>query len=399
MSATSFHVSVKPEFFVWARVTSGLTAEQLAKAAGVKLATWENWEVGSARPTFRQLESLARKCRRPVALFYLPEPPADEAAPADFRLISGAKAGEFAPDTLLAFRRARRLQSVAVESLDLGQPGIDQRLPRFDPGDDRERAGAAIRALMGITVDAQVSWADEAEAYRRWRLAAEALGLLVFQFRMPLEDARGFSLWDPRLPVVVVNSGDSPGARCFTLFHELAHLTLRTPGVCLAEPPIGGAGDGQRARVERFCDAVAAAVLLPLGDAAVTDALRSATARTLPEGIASAAASFKVSREAVLWMMVDARLVSRQAALTVIAHWTEMRLTGAPREKRKGSPSPSVRRLAERGVTFSVAVLDALDEGRITTPDASECLDLPPRQFDRLRERLRGEPVTRALDE
>jgi len=322
-----------------------------------------------------------------VALFYLPEPPTEDPMPEDFRRLPGVEPAEFAPDTLVTFRRARRLQHIAVEALDLGRPGVADRLPRFDAADDREAAGEAIRHLLGVSVAEQTSWPSHAEAYRQWRLATERAGILVLQFRMPPDNARGFSLWHERVPAVVVNSTDSPAGRCFTLFHEVAHLTLRTPGVCLVEPRASLEATGRPARVERFCDAAAAAVLLPLRDEVVSDTVAAAAASP-SEAVVQQAALLKVSREAMLWRMVDAGRMSREAARRIADRWAAERAEAVPRAGRSGGPSLPLRRLAERGPAFASGVLDALEKGRVTYPDASEFLDLPTTQLERCREIL-----------
>ena len=44
-----------------------------------------------------------------------------------------------------------------------------------------EQQAKTIRSLLRITVDEQRSWADEYAAWRHWRTAVEALGVLVLQ--------------------------------------------------------------------------------------------------------------------------------------------------------------------------------------------------------------------------
>ena len=73
---------------------------------------------------------------------------------------------------------------------------------------------------------------------------------------------RGFAIARPELPVIVINGKDySQGGRAFTLLHDSAtscwvRARSRTGRVTI---PAGA----RRAQIERFCDAVAAAVLMP----------------------------------------------------------------------------------------------------------------------------------------
>jgi Zn-dependent peptidase ImmA (M78 family) len=72
---------------------------------------------------------------------------------------------------------------------------------------------------------------------------------------MPWNDCRGFSLLgDHDLPTIVVNSADVPAAQNFTLFHEYAHLVLRSAGICIF---------ASNSKAERWCNAFAAEFLVP----------------------------------------------------------------------------------------------------------------------------------------
>src|SRR5712691_10454009 len=59
----------------WARKNAGISVDVAAKRAGVKPERLEAWERGEANPTISQLRALAAAYRRPLALFYLSEPP------------------------------------------------------------------------------------------------------------------------------------------------------------------------------------------------------------------------------------------------------------------------------------------------------------------------------------
>ncbi|UGY17942.1 ImmA/IrrE family metallo-endopeptidase [Bradyrhizobium septentrionale] len=71
---------------------------------------------------------------------------------------------------------------------------------------------------------------------------------------------RGTALAETTLPVILVNGKDRGNGRVFTLLHEFCHLALRQSGVS----NVGSdRNDAPNPAVEKFCNAVAAATLMP----------------------------------------------------------------------------------------------------------------------------------------
>ena len=73
---------------------------------------------------------------------------------------------------------------------------------------------------------------------------------------------RGFSIAEWPFPVIAVNGSDFYRPRLFTLLHELAHLGLRDGGLCDLHESTSRFRDAND-EIERFCNQVAAAVLMP----------------------------------------------------------------------------------------------------------------------------------------
>ena len=79
---------VNPEVLRWARERSGLSASEVAKKMNKSAESVENWEVGGSAPTYVQLEKLAYQVyKRPVAVFFFPEPPEEADKIAEFRTL------------------------------------------------------------------------------------------------------------------------------------------------------------------------------------------------------------------------------------------------------------------------------------------------------------------------
>ena len=117
---------------------------------------------------------------------------------------------------------------------------------------------------------------------------------------------RGFAIAKAELPAIVINGKDySQGGKAFTLLHEFCHVLLGESAIS------NGAGDDialtpDERRIERFCDAVAAATLMPrdvlMRFSEVADAARREWSQ---DDLRSIAQQLGVSREALLLRFVS----------------------------------------------------------------------------------------------
>ncbi len=91
----------------------------------------QQWESGDVRPTIAQLRSAAAAYKRPLAVFFLPEPPVTFDAMRDFRRHPDAGAGQWSPELHGEYRRALRQRDNAIElaELDDDPPSTLWRVP------------------------------------------------------------------------------------------------------------------------------------------------------------------------------------------------------------------------------------------------------------------------------
>ena len=70
------HVNgINPDILKWARERSGYTVETIAAFLKKDASIVNDWESGERALTYVQLEKLADKYKRPIAIFFFPEPP------------------------------------------------------------------------------------------------------------------------------------------------------------------------------------------------------------------------------------------------------------------------------------------------------------------------------------
>jgi Zn-dependent peptidase ImmA (M78 family)/transcriptional regulator with XRE-family HTH domain len=380
-------IDVDPALVRWAREAAGLTPQSAAKKLGVHPTKLAEWETPGAmeRPTPRQLEKLADVVKRPVATFFLPAPPAEPPLPADFRRAPAAVTGPepLSPAARLAIRRARRLQQVFVELGEVpARMTLRTGLTRTTPA---EVAAREARALLGATVAEQAQWNEPRIALNEWRQRFERSGHLVFQFSMPPDEISGFSL-ATTVPVVVLNKKDTPSRRCFTLFHEWAHLLLGEPGLCFVEE---GRATGTGDAVEVFCNAFAGALLVPMDDLKALPALhasRFALDQVVDEGVRQ----FAVSRLVILRRLHTGGFIDQRTYQQTAARYDQQFRALPPKKKSKGGPAPSRKTVSELGRGFVRHVLRAHDRGQISDVDVADYLSLRLRHLERVEALVSG---------
>ncbi len=232
---TTANINVK--MLTWARERSGFSMPEFAKKCGVSEERLQEWEEGKRSMTFKQAMDFAVKAHVPFGYLFLLQPPVDELPIPDLRTIDSKGAGR--PSAALVeviklmhlrqeWYRDHMMQQLAEPNPIIGRFGA-----RSDPmtivKDMREKLGVPEHPTRG-------KWDDY---YRDLVQRIEACGILVMRqsdlghFTRPLsvEEFRGFAMVNPYAPLLFVNDADAPGARLFTLIHELCHVWIGQSGI------------------------------------------------------------------------------------------------------------------------------------------------------------------------
>ncbi|MGE3843790.1 MAG: ImmA/IrrE family metallo-endopeptidase, partial [Vicinamibacterales bacterium] len=245
-----------------------------------------------------------------------------------------------------------------------------------------------LRTALGVSIGTQLAWPNEWVAWRHWRQAVETIGVLVFQFpKVPLSEVRGTAILHFPLPAIGINSKESsPGARVFTLMHELVHVTLargNEEDVAIREPR----SEEAWLQVERFVEETASHIIIPA--AALNDALSSAGVR--PGGwdvasVRSLARRFRVTPRAMATRLRSAGVMTWARYREWLDEWE--RFVASLPQRKGGIATPVDKTLGRAGRPLTQLVLEALDSNRITAVDASRFLDLRFDHFEALRAEL-----------
>lgn len=354
-------VNVNPEVLKWARLESGYSIEEISQK--ISSDEYIRWETEGKNIPFGKLKRVANYYKRQVAVFFLESVPEKSKKPKDFRNLS-PKNSQLSKKTLLALRRANRFQKFAFE-IEGEEHWNNKYLWRDELTSlrpENEALAIWLRSMLEVSVDEQIQWKTPLETYRNWRnIIEEKLGILVFQFSMPMDEIQGFCITDKIPFSIVTNSNHSYYGRVFTLFHELGHILRNTSGMCLMD----FANTQTKIHEEFECNSFAAEFLIPANTIVETQNLLE---------IKKYSNLLGVSREVYLRRMKDLNQINDLSFFSILED-----IKSAYKEKKKQSKviiKPEVKSRAERGNTFYNLVFDALDNKKINYSDASNALGL-----------------------
>jgi Zn-dependent peptidase ImmA (M78 family) len=346
-------------------------AEELETRVDLRLLVNADVEVD-----FEDLERLARSFKRPWPYLLLDVPEVFHNLGQDHRTHLNALVGVSA-DLMSELEGAFVTLSAAAELFPAEgyQVPAGQLSVEVAPG----KLGAQVRDFLGVSAQEQTTARDDYAALRLWVDALERRGVYVSQRGLSDPSIRAFSKTEDGQAVIVIDTGDPPYARVFSLLHEYAHVLLRSTGICDLD---------QHDAVERYCNRVAASALLPLdlllreigarrfGRDAVAD---DAEVRRLSERL-------RVSQAALLIRLEEVGRISEP----------EYDALEARRRARRGqekTPGGSFYPTAinRAGRRFSRNVFGAVDEGLLDRADAADLLGIGEHLVPRFRSELLGD--------
>jgi transcriptional regulator with XRE-family HTH domain len=152
----------------WAREKARLTTEQASKKIGRPKEEIEAWEDGILRPTIAQARKASEVYKRPLAVFYLPEPPKDFDTLRDFRSLPVDYDPDYSPELALLIRTAKFRQEWTREFF------IDEGVSRLSfvgsslLDDSPQKVSHHILSHLHLSPEEQIKCHTRNEALRLW---------------------------------------------------------------------------------------------------------------------------------------------------------------------------------------------------------------------------------------
>ncbi|MEW6216452.1 MAG: ImmA/IrrE family metallo-endopeptidase [Candidatus Bipolaricaulota bacterium] len=292
-----------------------MTLDDLAQKVGTKRnpAPIREWE-GAQKPVdipVRLVEKLAKATRAPFGVLFLDKPPADELPLRDFRRPGGTEPRGVSLNLIETVLETQLRQAWLSEQLEQeGEAPLDF-IGSAKTSDDPTRLAAKIRDRLRIGTAERRAARRTADA-PLWLIGRlDESGITVtrkgFAGRatkrtLDRDEFKGFALADRFAPFIFVNGKDWPASQVFTIAHECVHLWLGESAL-----PDGDWFGTPSHPTERFCNQVAAEVLLPAEE--VRDAWRAS--ESLKENVIRIGQGFRVSSLAVLFRARSTNLIGQ----------------------------------------------------------------------------------------
>ncbi|PVZ68216.1 ImmA/IrrE family metallo-endopeptidase [Pelagibaculum spongiae] len=354
----------------WARERLGQTVADFAAKMNQPEDKITAWESGAKKLTFIQAMRFAEKSYIPFGYLFLQKPPQDHLPIPDLRTVGNNGVPELSAELFDLIKLMIERQSWYKEyiqnnllepCLAVGRKSIDSSVKNIVE-DIRKFLKVAPHPTRG----------DWEEYYRDLVKRIESVGILVMRqshlghYTRPLkvEEFRGFAIVDKMAPVIFVNQADAPGARLFTLIHELCHVWIGQSGIS------DGAATTNR-QEEILCNAVSAEFLVPeiefknLWQHNIDDWQKNLT---ILEG------HFHVSK----WVLARRALTLKFISNEEYEIFIRKLIASYKNREKKGGPSYWTTKNSQISQNFSKAVVEQAINGQILLREASTLLDVKP---------------------
>jgi len=379
----SIEVNVVPDVFKWLRESAGWSYDDVSKRIKIDVNCVKNVETGNYKLTFNQLQTLANCFKRPVASFLLSKPISEKTPPKDYRMLPN-KVNTFDKKTIIVLRKARNLQDICKDLINNINDKLDISFKYETQKNDAVDVGKKYRKLFDLDAEKQKKFKDAYKLYDYLRDILETNNIFVFQFSMPIEDARGFVLTDDVPKVIVVNTKDIIEARIFTLIHELGHILLGESAIDLPNNNTLIVNN----KTEQWCNEFASSFLLPSEILNQLFESKSITPLDIikSENLKRYSRYYKISKAMFLYNLYRSRYITSEEYnsklnLYVVPMMTK---TNTKTDKKIARMALDKKCFLEMGNKFVSLVADNYEHKQINYNDALGYLSIKSKNFEKV---------------
>ena len=345
------------------------------------------WEKGETLPTLTQARKLAKLYKRPLATFYLPEPPSDFSILKDFRRLPKEILKEYSPQLALLIREIQNRQQWLKEFFIYEEKQELDFIGSVSINTHPSKVAKLVRDCLEISVSEQLKIKTK-EAFLKILIEKiESLGVAISrQSSIDTTEMRGLAISDKIAPFIFINSNDAKSAQIFTTIHEFAHLWINVSGISNINNSFNSSMHFDKTEI--FCNKVAADFFLGNNDFP-KEWNEISKKETLSSAIFHVANKFKVSSETVARKLLTQGIITenKYSELRDQFHkdWIEFKKKEKERWKKSdGGPSPHLLKVVNNGYLFTQIVLSAYSNGIINGRYASSLLGAKINNFEKI---------------
>ena len=382
-------VIVKPIIIQWAIQSAGKDVRGLSD----KFDKIDKWTSEESELTVSELNKLSKELRIPFGYFFLPEPPDEDIKLLKYRTIDNEdqeKPSRELIDTIKYMeKRQSFMRDALIEDGFLPHEFVGSATIEDNPED--------LAAKITKELDLSENWnKNNHETFRTLREAISNLGILVMQNGvvgnnnhrvLDVAEFRAFVLIDQYVPLIFLNARDSTNAKVFSLCHELVHVWLGVDE--LYNDNFTSNQIVNNSQLEKFCNEVAAEMLLPLSS------IQSTLEPQLDiyTNIKHISKVFNVSELVVCIRLKEKKIIVNKVFNEVYANLLiEMRenLLGKQLQEKKSGGDYYATTGSRLDARFATTVSRKAREGRILYTEAYELIGAKGKTYDNLIKYVEG---------
>lgn len=259
------NVSVAPEIINWV-----IEKIQFGTVNNSVFELLNKWKSGEKVPTFNQIEDVSKKTNIPFGYFFLEKPPVEECKIVEYRTLDSIAVQNPSRNLIDTVDMMSNVQEWMIDYVkENGQEPLS-----FVGTDQKEKGAMKIAAHIRSELHLSLDWfsgsKSASDSFRTLRQRLEDAEIMVMMNgivgtnthrKLSLDEFRAFTLVDPYVPLIFINSCDTDNGKLFSLVHETAHIWIGTNS--FYNTPY--ADSRSTNALEVLCNAVAGELLVPSG--------------------------------------------------------------------------------------------------------------------------------------
>ena len=372
----------------------GVTNEYLSQKAACtvkQIVEWTNLD-NDKLPTVNQARKIAEALRVPFASLYMtlgtitpfiPTKPIIQ----NRRIMDADNQDDSAVN--LAIIDLIQARDFYVETEELLQREVKQFTIQINLDANVESWANEIRNKFEIDLERQYKAPSSRQFYLYLKNRIEDQGIFIQEFLgVDLDSLRAMAIYQDStiMPVIGINEKDRPPAKCFSLIHELVHITKRSSSICNAMYD----NSFLKNQEEIFCNAVSGELLVP--QIAINTIIKNGNYDlTDLADIQRISDKFSISREVIIRRLLDLNyiqnsdydILSKLLHDELIASKEEQRLLKESGIQLSFSINPAQKAMDKTSMSLSKAIYAGYCEDIFTKYDVAQILSIKTKHIDK----------------